>query len=132
MIGSSKGKLIVFGVFLLGIGAGVLATYSYETRIREPREASDNSRRQRERRAQQDVSRFHDYLALDDAQREQVSRILEEDRAAFREFQARTRPEMQALQEGTRNKMRAILNDEQKQKYDEYFTKQRRGGRRGN
>lgn len=132
MIGSSKGKLLVFGVFLLGIGTGSIATYEYETRVRAPREAINNNRGQRERRAQQDVSRFHEYLGLTDEQQEQVTKILEEDRAQFREFQAKTRPEMQKLQEGTRNKVRAILSDEQKQKYDEYFSKQRRGGRRGN
>jgi hypothetical protein len=134
MIRSVKGKLLVFSVFLLGIGTGALGAYEYQTRVREPREATANNRSQRERRARQDVDRFHDYLGLNADQREQVAKILEEDRSQFRELQERTRPQFQALQEGTRSKIRAILNDEQKQKYDEYFTKQqqRRANRRGN
>ena len=38
MIGSSKGKLLVFAVFLLGIGTGAVATYEYaNSRSRSPR-----------------------------------------------------------------------------------------------
>ena len=132
MIGSSKGKLLVFAVFLLGIGTGAVATYEYETRVLAPREDRNNDRNQRERRARQDVDRFHEYLGLNPEQVEQVTRIMEEDRAQFRQLQETTRPQFQALQEGTRNKIRAILSDDQKQRYDEYFTRQqqRRGGRR--
>src|SRR5262245_11484345 len=132
MIGSSKGKLLVFSVFLLGIGVGSIATYEYQIRVREPREAVNNTRGQRERRAQQDVTRFHDYLGLSDEQREQVSKILKENRTQFRQLQKKNRTDFQALQDQTRDKIRAILNDDQKQKYDEYFSKQRRQGRRSN
>ena len=135
MIGSSRGKLLVFAVFLLGIGTGALGTYEYNARVIEPRDAStgNRDRGQRERRAQEDVNRFHDYLGLNDEQRDQVNKILEENRMEFRELQAKTRPEFQMIQDSTRDKIRAILDDGQKQKYDEFFNKQRRtGGRRGN
>ena len=38
MIGRVKGKLLVFSVFLLGIGTGAVGAYEYQTRVREPRE----------------------------------------------------------------------------------------------
>jgi hypothetical protein len=131
MLGSSKGKLLAFSVFVLGIGTGALGTYEYQTRVVEPREEVENSNRgNRERRARQDVTRFHDYLGLSEEQRIQVDQIMQEDRSQFRALQQKTRPEFEALQEGTRAKIRAVLSAEQQQKYDEYLSRPRRDGRR--
>jgi len=129
MIGAVKGKLLVSIVFLLGIGTGAISTYEYNTRIKEPQEAQVRTRGQRERRAKQDIDRFHDYLGLAPDQREKIKAILEADRAKFREFQQKVRPEFQALQKSTRDKVREILTDEQKQKYDDYFAQRQRGRR---
>ena len=130
MIGSVKGKLLVLGVFVLGIGIGGIGTYEYQTRIREPIEVQNNNRGQRERRAQRDVRRFHDYLELTEEQRVQVNALLEENRERFRALQDKTRPEFEALQDETRGRIRALLTLEQQQKYDEYYSTRRRDGRR--
>ena len=132
MIGSVKGKLLVLGVFVLGIGIGGVGTYEDQTRIREPIEVQNNNRGQRERRAQRDVRRFHDYLELTEEQRVQVNAMLEENRERFRALQEKTRPEFEALQDETRGRIRALLTEEQQQKYDEYYATRRRDGRRRN
>jgi hypothetical protein len=65
---------------------------------------------------------------LTEDQREQVNQILESTRTEFRELQKQTRPQFDAIQEGSRTKIRAILSDEQRQKYDEFIATQ--SGRR--
>jgi len=75
---------------------------------------------ERAQRARRDVNRFRDYLGLNPKQREQMDKIMEETRAEFRQLRAETQPRFQAIEMESRNKARAILNDEQLQKYDEF------------
>jgi len=111
---SIKGKVLVFAVFFLGIASGMLLTKSWENRAGELKAAD---------RAKQDVNRFYDYLALDEAQRVQMKKITDDIRPEINKIFQQIRPQMdqiEALRKESRNQMRSILSDEQKIKYDEF------------
>jgi hypothetical protein len=113
--GSFKAKLLVFGIFFLGIGSGVLIANFYTTRVTGSPDASN-----RPEHAQRDINRFYDYLGLDQPQREQMHKIGEETRQEFQDLRTETQPRFEAIQERSREKIRAILNDEQRAKYDDF------------
>ena len=125
MIASSKGKVFVLAVFLLGIVAGVLLSNVYETRLR-----GADSEPTRRRSAEQQVKAFHDYLGLDEQQREQVQKIMAERAADFRRLQEETRPQYDAIIKETRARIKALLNDEQNRKYDDWLSKLPQRGQR--
>ena len=126
-----KAKILVFAVFFIGIGTGVLIANFYETRVTGTREDVTNNREQRAQRAQRDVNRFRDYLGVDPKQREQMDKIMEETRGEFEKLRKETRPRYQAIEAESREKTRAILTEEQRVKYDEFRREmdQRRGER---
>ena len=120
MIASSlKGKIIVFAIFFVGIATGVLITNFYETRVTGTGPATSGTR-DRISRAERDISKVHDYLGLNEEQRQQVNKILEETRNEVRQFRQETQPRFRSIQEASRARIRAILTDEQRQKYDEF------------
>lgn len=118
---SLQAKILVFTVFFIGIASGVLIANFYESRVNSRPQAADT--RDRSAKAQRDISKMHDYLGLNQDQREQVTKILEEARGEFQKLRAETQPKFQALQEQSRTKIRAILNEEQRQKYEEFRRK---------
>jgi Spy/CpxP family protein refolding chaperone len=122
-----KGKVLVFATFFLGMITGALVVNVYETRIvaDAPGEGSG-------RRAQQDVERFFDYLNLTPEQRQQWNDITQENRPEFdriyeenRKLTAPNRARWDALQEQTRERIRSILTEEQRQRYNEFTERQR-------
>jgi hypothetical protein len=114
-----KGKLVVFAVFFIGIITGMLIINFYETRVAgSPPDLSDQRGRISER--DRDVNRVHDYLALDEQQRERVNEILEEGRRQVRELRAETRPKVQAIEENTQSQIRAVLNPDQVERYEKF------------
>jgi hypothetical protein len=115
---SIKAKLLVFTIFFVGIATGVLIANFYSTRVTGPPEAANSS--QRAQRAQGDINKFYDYLGLDAAQRDEMRRIGEETQQEFRELRKETQPRYEEIQERSRDKIRAVLNDEQRAKYDEF------------
>ncbi len=115
---SLKGKILVFAVFFIGIATGVLITDFYETRVAGM--APGTGTRDRASRAVRDVSKFHDYLGLDQKQRQQVNEILDETRNEVRTLHKDTQPRFQSIQEESRARIRAILTEEQRKKYDEF------------
>ena len=118
---SNKAKLLVISIFFVGIATGVLVTNFYTNRLTSASDAANSSERdQRTQRAQRDINRFYDYLGLDQAQREEMRRIGEETRHEFQELRKETQPRYEAIQEGSRAKIRAVLNEEQRAKYDEF------------
>ena len=110
MIGrSSKAKALVFAVFFLGIGTGVLVANFYTTRGANAPQT-----------AQRDINKFYDYLGLDQAQREKMHKIGEETRREFQDLRKETQPRFEAIQAASRDKIRAVLNDAQRKKYDDF------------
>ena len=116
-----KAKILVFSVFFIGIITGVLIANFYTTRVAGAPDTTNSQ--DRAQRAQRDVNKFYDYLGLNQGQREQMHKIGEETRCQFHELRAETHPRLQAIQEKSRGKMRALLNDDQRQKYDEFSRK---------
>jgi hypothetical protein len=116
---SIKAKFLVFAVFLIGIVTGMLISNFYTTRVLtgspDPANPPD-----RTMRAQRDINKFYDYLGLNQAQREQMHKIGEETRHEFQELRKETQPRFAAIQEQSRVKIRAVLNEEQRTKYDEF------------
>src|SRR5688572_18299567 len=94
---SFKGKLLVFSVFFLGIVSGMLLTNAWEMRSGELKAAD---------RAKKDVTKFYDYLALDEAQRIQMRKITDDMRPEINKIFQQIRPEMDqidALRKESRN-----------------------------
>jgi hypothetical protein len=115
-----KGKILVFAVFFVGIFTGMLIINFYETRVAgSPPDTRDNRGRTNDL-LQRDVSRVHDYLGLDQGQRERINRILEEGREQVRELRAETRPRVQALEENTQSRIREELNPDQIERYEKF------------
>jgi hypothetical protein len=118
---SIQAKLLVFTIFFVGIATGVLIANFYTTRVTGSRDAANSAdREQRTQRAQRDINKFYDYLGLDESQRNEMRRIGEETRQEFQDLRMETQPRYQEIQERSRTKIRAILNDEQRDKYDEF------------
>jgi len=116
-----KAKVLVFGVFFIGIATGVLIANFYTTRVASAPDTSNA--REREQRAQKDINKFYDYLGLNQLQREEVHKIAEDTRRQLREFREETHPRLLAIQNAGRAKIRMLLNDEQRKKYDEFHRK---------
>ena len=117
---SIKAKVLVFAIFFMGIASGVLIANFYTTRVTGSPDAANAPDRQG---AQRDINKFYDYLGLDQAQREQMHKIGEETRHQYQDLRKETQPRFQSIQEESRAKIRAVLNDEQRRKYDEFRKK---------
>jgi Spy/CpxP family protein refolding chaperone len=117
-----KAKLLVFAVFFIGILTGVLIANFYTTRVMTSSPDTPTSP-DRTQRAQRDINKFYDYLSLDPNQREQMHKIGEETRQEFQELRKETQPRFEAIRQQSRAKIRAVLNDEQRTKYDEFNRK---------
>ncbi len=116
IVRSLKAKILVFGVFFIGIATGIVIANFYTTRVA----SAPDSTTSRAERAQRDINKFYDYLALNLAQREQMRKIGEETRREFRELREETQPKFDAIREASRIKIRALLNKEQLKKYEEF------------
>ena len=133
---SLQGKLLVFVVFFLGIATGILSANFYRNRVVTDMDARPNPSRQQDRlspqeRAKRDQDRFANYLGLDQTQREQVTKILEQTRGEFRQLREKVDPQFKAIEEESRTKIRAILTEEQRQKYDKFREEHPGSGSRG-
>jgi len=118
-----QGKILVFVIFLIGIATGVLATNLYTTRVNPTADSTPENRGPRTPRDREgdDLSRMAKYLGLDQAQQEQIRKILEETRSEYRQLQDQTQPQFKALQERNREKIRAVLTEEQRRKSDAFW-----------
>jgi len=116
-----KAKVLVFGVFFIGITTGVLIANFYTTRVAGAPDTVNVQ--ERERKAQSEINKFYDYLGLNQSQREEVHKIGEDTRRQLREFREETKPRLQEIQANGRAKIRMLLNDEQRKKYDDFHRK---------
>jgi hypothetical protein len=129
---SVKGKVFVFAVFLLGIVAGALLFNVYETRLPAADVESNNRRTRADQAREQAIKSFREYVGLDEHQQTEIKKIMDEQLAEFRELAQQTHPQYEAIREQTRERIKALLTDEQKRKYDEYRAKQlQQRGQRG-
>lgn len=126
MIGSAaKAKLLVFAVFLVGAVTGAAVEKVYETRSHAevtPQKTAERATRE-----------LQDYLDLSDEQRQQWTAIFQESRPETRRLIEENRKltaannlKMEELRDQTRSKIRMILTDEQKKKYEEHNERMRR------
>ena len=124
-----KAKVLVFAVFFIGISTGILIANFYTTRVASAPDTASS----RVQRAERDINKFYDYLGLNLSQREQMRKIGEETRREFRELRDEAQPKFDAIREASRIKIRALLNNEQLKKYEEFRRKmdERRKNRGG-
>lgn len=115
---STRAKLLVLAVFLIGGLTGALIDNVYETRFRDR-----DSRRQ----PQQQVRQLSELLELTPEQNQQFKSIMDASRPDFEKLFAENRRlvapnnrRIEELQEQTRAKIRAILTEEQAKKYNEF------------
>jgi plasmid stabilization system protein ParE len=116
-----KAKILVFGVFFIGIVTGLVIANFYTTRVASAPDAVNPQ--ERAQKAQKDINKFYDYISANESQREEIHKIAEDTRRQLREFREETQPRLQAIQDGGRAKIRMLLNDEQRKKYDEFHRK---------
>lgn len=124
---ATRGKLLVFAVFVVGLLTGALIDNVYQTRWRSDGESVRRS-------PQQLNQQLYDLLELNAEQRQQFQSILDASRPDFEKLFAENRKLLEPnrrkaaeLQEQTRAKIRAILTEEQAKKYNEYNEKHRPG-----
>ena len=116
-----KAKALVFAIFFIGIATGVLLSNFYTTRVvGAPGPPAPVDKEKQAQGAQRDINRFYDYLGLDAKQREQMHKIGEDTRQEFQALRKETQPRFQAIQEESRGKIRSVLTDDQRTKYDEF------------
>jgi Spy/CpxP family protein refolding chaperone len=124
---ATRGKLLVFVVFVVGVLVGALIVNVYVTRWSTD---TDSVRRS----PQQVNQQLFDLLELSAEQRQQFQSILESSRPDFEKLFAENRKLLEPnrrkaaeLQEQTRTKIRAILTEEQVKKYNEFNERHRPG-----
>jgi len=125
---AARAKLLVVAVFVIGGLTGALIENAYETRWSTDRDS---------KRSQREVNQIYDFLELTPEQRHQFQSIVAASRPDFeklfeenRKLLAPNQKKLAELQDDTRNKIRAILTEEQVKKYNEYNEKRRQPPRR--
>jgi len=130
-----QGKLLVLAVFVIGIATGVLSANIYRSRLVESAKAADNSPGEHvspQERARQNFDQLANYLGLDQNQRTEIQKIVSETRGQFRDLREKTDPQFKAIEDSSRAKVMAVLNEEQRQKYTQFReTHPGPGGSRG-
>ena len=130
MTRSLQAKILILAVFVVGAFTGALVGDLYRTRFAPAEEASrgvpDRGRRP------PDFEAFEDYLSLSDNQRAELDEILSRSRERYRELQTKTRPMYRELTLQSQDEIRAILDEGQLARYEEWIeTLDRRGPGRG-
>jgi len=128
---TALGKILVFAIFFVGIATGAVLDNVYRTRVVATAEtnSSKGDRPNPQDRARRDQDQMAKYLGLDQAQRDQIHKILEDTRGQFGELREQVDPKFRAIEEGSREKIRAVLNDEQRKKLDQFRETHPRGDR---
>lgn len=104
--------LVVLGIFILGGVTGAALDSVYRLRA---------SGRYEQRGGRGDKDRFErmrNDLNLTDQQAEQIRAILDQTRNEFRALRKEVGPRYDAIRQEARTKIRALLNQEQQQKFD--------------
>lgn len=116
--------LVVVGVFALGLLTGASLSSAYRLR------ADHRGGRGRAERRDKDIfERMRRDLNLSDEQAGQVRAILEETREEYHALRSECRPRYDAARQKGRERIRALLTPEQRQKFDQRAAE--RDARRG-
>jgi len=107
----SRGPLYILLIFLCGVVSGALATNLWTGRIRQAQAADQADSRGPFNRTQRLVDRFTKELNLSPEQTNQLAAILDEMRLRYQIKEDSTRAE-------GRDRIRQILTDEQRLKYE--------------
>jgi hypothetical protein len=73
---------------------------------------------------------FYDELGLSEVQRASFDSILDDRHRKFNELLKPIRPQMDSVRENARDAMRAVLNPEQRERYENILASQRRNSTR--
>ena len=126
---TALGKILVFAVFFLGIATGAVLDNVYRTRVGASEPTVNRRGPNSQDRTRRDRDAMDKYLGLDEAQKEQVGKILKETGSELRALREQVGPKFQAIEDGSRERIRAVLTEEQRRKWDEYRESHR--GERG-
>ena len=125
---SIQAKILVFAVFFVGMISGVLLGNFYDARVR----GDHGDREDHQTQMRQRAKNFEDSLNLSPEQKSQMEQILDETRGEFRKLNAQTRPQCDAIRKQSEGRIRAILNDEQQRKHDEFIQSRKQRHERHN
>lgn len=125
-----KGPGILVALYVLGIATGVLGFTLYRTYAGPPSPAGWQGRLDRERY----VGRLTQALQLQEGQRQQLEHILDDARGEFMRLRQTVHPQVQAIKDGARARIRQMLTPDQQQRFEAFVKeweaeKQRRGER---
>lgn len=113
MMGTRRAILYLLVVFVLGAVVGGLATHWASRRGW----ASERSDYRRDPRGA--LEWLNRELKLSPNQRAQVEAILDDTGQAYRTIRQRTRPEYESVRQQGRDRIRAVLNEEQRARFEE-------------
>src|SRR5262245_13124499 len=117
---TALGKILVFAVFFIGIATGAVLDNVYRTRVGASERMVDRRGPNPQDRMRRDRDAMDKYLGLDEAQKEQVGKILKETGSELRALREQVGPKFQAIENSSRERIRAVLTEEQRRKWDEY------------
>lgn len=108
-----KAVLLVLLVFALGIGLGSVGTYMVTTRVHaaRPLQATHDPANT--------MAMFTRNLNLNPDQQKQIQAILTETRARYAEIHSQADPEYEKARHEGREKIRHVLTDEQRPKFED-------------
>ncbi len=115
-----KQILCILLIFLLGAaGGGLVMHMVYKSHM--------ESFLRGDRNAREDIllDRLSRRLDLDDQQREQVRKIIEQTHAEMGNIRKLYRPQMEAVLEKSRAEMRQILRPDQREKFEQFLEKRK-------
>lgn len=122
----NKARLIVMIVFIIGFAAGALSLNLYQRLTSTNDEANRNNSGPELTGNEYIVNKMSQRLGLSPEQQEQIKAILEERNSRFRAIRTEMEPLMKefeprfsAIRQESRDKIRAVLKEDQRPKYEE-------------
>jgi hypothetical protein len=106
--------LYVLLVFAGGVAVGSIGHHLYTVKS----VSATTKRKTPEQYRRAYMTEMQQRLKLTDAQASEVEKVLDATRDKYKEFRARTKPEMEKIQAEQTKGVRAILSDEQMREYD--------------